>query len=69
MAFDDRKAELLIAVAVLSLICGLLAPFVGQYFGWWWDLLLFVPPLVLWGLLECLWRREGRTLDRSEHDR
>jgi hypothetical protein len=60
MAFDDRKTEPLIAVGCLSILCGLVAPAVGRFFGWWWGLLLFVPPGVLWVLLEWVWRREDR---------
>jgi hypothetical protein len=60
MAFDDRKTEPLIAVGCLSVICGLVAPVVGRLFGWWWSLLLFLPPVAIWVLLEYIWRGEDR---------
>ena len=60
MAFDGRRTEPLIAAGCLSLVCGLLAPVVNRLAGGWWGLLLFALPVVVWVLLEWVWRREDR---------
>jgi len=60
MAFDDRKMEPLVAVGCLSVVCGLLAPVINRLAGGWWGLLLIVPPVAVWVLLEWAWRREDR---------
>jgi hypothetical protein len=58
MAFDDRKMEPLLVVGCFSVVCGLVAPVVGRLLGWWWSLLLFLPPVLIWVLLEWIWRHE-----------
>jgi hypothetical protein len=60
MALDDRKTEPLIVVGCLAFICGLGASVAGRLFGVGWSILVAALPVVVWVVLEWLWRRENR---------
>jgi hypothetical protein len=65
VAFDDRNTEPLIVVGCLMIICGVVAVVVYRRAGGWWCLLSFAVPVVIWGILQWLWRPKDRGGDRS----
>jgi hypothetical protein len=66
MAFDDRKTKPLIVVGCLAFLCGLAAPVASRLFGVGWSILAATPPVVVWVVLEWLWRREDRARHRAQ---